>query len=80
MIIKVVKLNIIKLGTLFKVYRYDDILFYYMAKPDLGKSQRSGWFFSVGILQYGPFPWKRSKPCIVFWSKAGKFIIGNNFI
>ena len=20
--------------------------------------------FSVGILQYGPFPWKRSKPCI----------------
>ena len=77
MIIKVVKLKIIKLGTLFKVYGYYDILFYYMAKPDLGKSQRSDWFFlgrdfavrtvSVETVQAVYF--------FFFWSKAGKFII-----
>ena len=45
MIIKLVKLKIMKLGTLFKIYSYYNIIFYYMAKPDLGKSQRSDWFF-----------------------------------
>ena len=30
-----------------------------MAKPVLGKSLRSGWFF-LGR----DFPWKQSKPCI----------------
>ena len=31
--------------------------------------------FLVGILPYGPFPWKRSMLCIflVFESRAGKF-------
>ena len=37
-----------------------------MANPVLGKSLCSDWFFQdqVRILQYGPFPWKRSNPCI----------------
>ena len=37
-----------------------------MANPVLGKSLCSDWFFQdqVRILQYGPFLWKRSNPCI----------------
>ena len=27
----------------------------------------------VGILPYGPFRWKRSKPCIFLFSIAGRF-------
>ena len=50
----------------------DNILFgnrnnnrlYHMANPVLGKSLCSDWFFLGQDLQYGPFPWKRSNPCI----------------
>ena len=37
---------------------------YYMAMPVLGNFVRLIGSFSVVILQYGPFPWKRSKTCI----------------
>ena len=36
--------------------------------------------FLVGILPYGPFPRKRSKPCIFWFSKAGKFICSLNYL
>ena len=35
-----------------------------MANPVLGKFLSLIGYFSVRILQYGPFPWKRSNPCI----------------
>ena len=35
-----------------------------MAKPVLGKSVRSDWFFLCPDLQYRPLPWKQSKPFI----------------
>ena len=38
--------------------------YYYMANPVLFKSCAEIAFFSVRILQYGPFAWKRSNPCI----------------
>ena len=38
--------------------------YYYMAKPVLGKSVRSDWFFLCPDLQYRPLPWKQSKPFI----------------
>ena len=38
--------------------------YYYMANPVVGKPCALIGSFSVRILQYGPFPWKRSNPCI----------------
>lgn len=35
-----------------------------MANPVFGS-------FLVRILQYGPFPWKRSNRVFLFWSEAG---------
>ena len=35
-----------------------------MTKPVLGKCVGTDWFFLGRILQYGPFPWKWSQPCI----------------
>ena len=35
-----------------------------MAKPVLGKSVHSDWFFLGWILQYRPLPWKQSRPFI----------------
>ena len=43
-----------------------------MANPVLGKSRVLIVSFSVRILQYGPFPWKRSNPCILFWSEISE--------
>ena len=48
-----------------------------MAKPVLGKSQRSDWFFLGRDFTVGPFPWKRSNRVFLFWSEAGKFKICN---
>ena len=46
---------------------------YYMAKPVLGKSLCSDWFFLGQDMQYGPFPIR----VFLYWSKAGKFKICN---
>ena len=48
-----------------------------MANSVLGKSLRSDWFFLGQDFAYGPFSWKRSNPCILLWSEAGKFKISN---
>ena len=57
--------------------KYPRETYYYMANSVLGKSLRSDWFFLGQNFAYGPFSWKRSNPCILLWSEAGKFKISN---
>ena len=52
------------------IFTCEDILLYGKVNPSFLIGS-----FLVGILPYGPFPWKRSMLCIflVFESRAGKF-------
>ena len=40
-----------------------NVIFFIIWQSQSGKSRTLWLVFSVGILQYGPFPQKRSKPC-----------------
>ena len=50
---------------------------YYMAKPVLGKSQRSDWFFLGRDFAVRTISVEGPSRAFLFWSKAGKFIICN---